>query len=105
MIGKSDFVLKLGKMLLGVVAGGILLIAAAAVYFCVTPKPSGIPILEYHMVNSVYQGESKDLAVPVEDFEAQMDYLQSEGYTTITLLEFMKAKKAGASGKADYSDV
>ena len=35
-----------------------------------------------------------------EEFRQQLDYLQQQGYTTITMLEFMKAKK----GKLELPD-
>ena len=64
---------------------------------CVMPVPEGVPVLEYHMVNSgEVSGDDPNAVtyiVQPEDFRAQMDYLDKEGYTTITMLEFMKAKK------------
>lgn len=41
----------------------------------------GVPVLNYHQVNSE---ENDMLSVPVEEFEAQMAYLEESGYTTIT---------------------
>ena len=58
-----------------------------------SPPPAGIPILEYHMVSEQPWRGAEDYCVPPEDFRQQMDWLASEGYTTITLLEFMKAKR------------
>ena len=67
--------------------------ALFAVYMVIVP-PKGIQILEYHMVNHT----DKDVYnVDPADFAAQMDYLKAEGYTTISMLDFMKAKK----GKMD----
>ncbi len=34
--------------------------------------------------------------VPPEDFRDQLDYLREEGYTTISMLDYMKAKKGKA---------
>ena len=36
---------------------------------------------------------AEDYCVSPEDFQEQLDYLEAQGYTTITLLEFMKAKR------------
>ncbi len=90
---KSDFVLtrKKGLFFAGITA--ILLLAGVAGYLCLTPAPEGFPILEYHMVNARELGEERAYAVPPKEFCQQLDYLQEQGYTTITLLEFMKAKK------------
>ena len=56
------------------------------------PEPEGFPILEYHQVTDeqldpVYEVYN----VPPKEFSAQLDFLQSEGYTTITLQDFMRA--------------
>ncbi len=69
---------------------GILVILA---YFWITPAPKGVPVLEYHMVDTVEDEESHAYNVPPEDFSAQLDYLQQQGYTTITMLDFIKASK------------
>lgn len=70
-------------------AGGLL-----AAYLCAAPEPEGFPILEYHMVRSgPVEDEAREYNVPPEEFRQQLDYLQSQGYTTITMLEYMKAKK------------
>ncbi|SFT85623.1 Polysaccharide deacetylase [Selenomonas sp. GACV-9] len=76
-----------------------MLLAVAAmllIFLCwllLTPMPTGIPVLEYHMVNDEDNGEGWSYNVPPEEFRQQLDYLQQQGYTTITMLEFMKAKK------------
>lgn len=75
------------------------LAAALALVACILamPAPEGIPILEYHMVNpGEAPGDDPDAytyIVEPEDFRAQLEYLRSHGYQTITMLEFMKAKK------------
>ena len=58
-----------------------------------TPAPAGIPILEYHMVTMHPREDAEHYNVPPEEFAAQLDYLSEQGYTTITMLEYMKAKK------------
>ena len=76
-----------------------LLLAAAAlllVFVCwlvLTPMPKGIPVLEYHMIDEAPAEEEKVYAVPPEEFRAQLDYLQQEGYTAITMLDYAKARK------------
>ena len=71
---------------------GVLLLAFAG-WLALTPMPDGVPVLEYHMVNDADNGEGWAYNVPPEEFRQQLDYLQQQGYTTITMLEFMKAKK------------
>lgn len=74
----------------------VLVFVTAALFavYTVSVPPKGTQILEYHMVNHT----DKDLYnVDPTDFAAQMDYLKAEGYTTISMLDFMKAKK----GKMD----
>lgn len=64
-------------------------ILAAFIFFL--PKPEGFPILEYHQVtNEQLDPDFEIYNVKPADFAAQLDYLQSEGYTTITLQDFMR---------------
>lgn len=84
---------RLQKALGCIVLGICLLAAAFCGWFYLTPEPEGFPILEYHMVKDEVADEEYEYAVPVADFKQQLDYLQAEGYHTITLLEYMKAKK------------
>ena len=76
-----------------VVLGSLLSVLAVLVYIAVTPTPEGIAILEYHMVDPRDKEDAYVYNVPPEEFRMQLDYLQQQGYTTITMLEFMKAKK------------
>ena len=57
------------------------------------PDPEGFPILEYHTVTKTPVRNSEIYNVPPEEFAAQLDYLQENGYTTITLQDFMRAKR------------
>jgi len=57
------------------------------------PVPEGFPILEYHKVTKNPPREAEIYNVLPEDFAAQLDYLQENGYTTITLQDFMRALK------------
>jgi len=55
-----------------------------------TRNTAGIQILEYHKVND----RDKDVyTVGTAEFKEQLDYLQAEGYETISLLDFLRAKK------------
>lgn len=75
-------------------AAAVLLAAAAAFCaFVALRPPAGVPILEYHMVDTQEDADSHPYNVPPEAFAAQLDYLQREGYTTITLLDYLRAKK------------
>ena len=56
------------------------------------PEPEGFPILEYHMITENPPKGSEVYNVPPQEFAAQLDYLQQNGYTTVTLREFMRAK-------------
>lgn len=62
-------------------------------YLLLPPAPQGIPIIEYHKVDPDVTADGKEYNVTPEEFSEQLDYLKEEGYTTITLLDFMKAKK------------
>lgn len=62
----------------------------AAIIFLL-PEPEGFPILEYHQVTDEPLDPVFEIYnVPPADFNAQLDYLQAEGYTTITLQDFMR---------------
>ncbi len=77
-----------------------LVIALLALGFALLPPAKGIPVLEYHQIGEPEDAESKPYCVPPEEFSAQLDYLAAQGYTTISMLDFMKAKK----GKAELPD-
>ena len=78
----------LGRIL-GAVA--VLVILTGAV-FGVTAAfpPEGVLILEYHKVND---WSEDSYTVKPEDFAAQMDELRAQGYETISILDFLRAKK------------
>ncbi len=72
-------------------AAVILLLAAGALAAAVELyPPQGMLILEYHKVNDRM---NDDYTVSTKDFAAQMDFLQAEGYTTVSVLDFLRAKK------------
>jgi len=62
-------------------------------WLTLTPAPKGVMILEYHHVSDDAGEEGWAYTVPVDEFARQLDYLQAEGYTTITMQDFMRAKK------------
>lgn len=69
----------------------MLAIALVVAAVSMLPEPEGFPILEYHQVTDEQLDPDFEVYnVPPEDFAAQMDYLKTEGYTTITLQDFMR---------------
>ena len=69
----------------------ILLLAAGALAAAVELyPPQGMLILEYHKVND---RTKDDYTVSTKDFAEQRDVLQADGYTTISVLDFLRAKK------------
>ena len=55
------------------------------------PEPEGFPILEYHQVtDEPLDPDFEVYNVPPDEFAAQLDFLQAQGYTTITLQDFMR---------------
>ena len=69
----------------------VLLLAAGALAAAVELyPPQGMLILEYHKIND---RTKDDYTVSTKDFAEQMDALQADGYTTISVLDFLRAKK------------
>ncbi len=52
--------------------------------------PQGVLILEYHKVNDRTKDE---YSLTPAEFAAQMDALKADGYTAISVLDFLRAKK------------
>ena len=76
--------------------GGFFLIAAIFFAFIFSlPAPEGFPILEYHSITDNPDPRAEIYSVPPAEFSAQLDYLQENGYTTITLNDYMKARQYG----------
>ena len=69
------------------------LIIGAAAYMLYT-QPTGIPVLNYHQIND---RDKNALTLSSHAFAAQMEYLASEGYHTITLQELADALEKGAA--------
>ena len=60
-------------------------------------KINGVTILEYHTITDTPDIDSQRYNVRPNDFNAQLDYLQDNGYNTITALEFMKWRRGKIS--------
>ncbi len=69
------------------------LLLACFLWLVFSPTPAGIPVLEYHEVADSVDDDAYVYNVPPEEFRQQLDYLKSQGYTTISMLDYMKAKK------------
>lgn len=62
------------------------------VIIAMVSKPEGFPILEYHQVTDAPLDPDFEIYnVPPAEFAEQLDYLQSEGYTTITVKDYVMA--------------
>ena len=81
------------KYILGVLVAGGLVLWGGIQYLLSQPEPEGFPILEYHMVQQEDPKDAYAYNVPVEDFQQQLDYLQEQGYTTISIRDYLRAKK------------
>ncbi len=68
-------------------------LAAFACWLWYMPSSGGIPVLEYHMITDHPREDAQIYNVPPKVFEEHLNYLEEQGYTTITMLEFMKARK------------
>ncbi len=73
---------------------GVIFLIAALIIF-MTPEPEGFPILEYHTITNHPDPSSEIYNVPPAEFSAQLDYLQENGYTTITLKDYARARRFG----------
>lgn len=82
---------------LGIVAFALLVFIS---WLTMTPAPQGVLVLEYHHVSDDVEDEGWAYTVPVADFKEQLDYLQAQGYTTISMQDFVRAKK----GKQELPD-
>lgn len=84
---------KYVKYVLGVLLVLVLAAWGGLQYLLAQPEPEGFPILEYHMVQQEEPKNARAYNVPVTDFIEQLDYLQQQGYTTISIRDFLRAKK------------
>ncbi len=76
---------------------GVIFLAATLFFLFIfnLPEPEGFPILEYHTITNNPDPSSEIYNVTPAEFSAQLDYLQENGYTTITLNDFIKARRYG----------
>ena len=81
------------KIALLVVVLGAILLFAGIQYLLSQPAPEGFPILEYHMVQEANPDKAYEYNVPPAEFEAQLDYLEQQGYATISIRDYLRAKK------------
>ena len=82
---------------LGILAFALLVFIS---WLTMTPAPQGVLVLEYHHVSDDVEDEGWAYTVPVAEFKEQLDYLQAQGYTTISMQDFVRAKK----GKQELPD-
>ena len=74
-----------------ITGGAIILVGIICAVIFSLPEPEGFPILEYHQItDEPLDPDFEIYNVPPAEFAAQLDYLQAEGYTTITLQDFMR---------------
>ena len=71
----------------------VLLFLVFVAWVLTAEPPAGFPILEYHMVTENPRPGAEKYVVPPADFAEQLDYLASEGYTTITPQDYARARK------------
>ena len=81
------------KIVKRVMAGIALLLAMLALAAVLAPTPKGVLVLEYHEVADSVPSDEWAYNVPPEDFREQLAYLRAEGYETISMLDYAKAKK------------
>lgn len=83
--------MKMKRKYIGAIGLLAVLLAAlaGAAFYTVKHPPAGIPVFAYHKIGR----DGDTYSVPPELFEAHLQYLRSEGYTTVSLLEIAKAKK------------
>ncbi len=70
----------------------LIVLCFAALAFWTTP--SGIPVLNYHQINDV---DENLLTVSTAEFDAQMTWLEENGYKTITVSELIDALEGKGS--------
>lgn len=63
------------------------------IIFIQTIEEDGVIVLEYHTVTNTPDIDSEIYNVRPDDFATQLDYLQENGYNSITALEYMKWKR------------
>lgn len=87
---------KYKKILLGLTGAvfiGSIAFAGYVKYLLTLPEPEGFPILEYHLVQAEEPDNGQEYNISPEVFIEQLEYLKAEGYTTISIRDFLRAKK------------
>lgn len=79
----------LKKFLISVLVLALVLIT----YLIITPAEPGVIILEYHTVLDNPQDDGKKYNVTLNEFREQLSYLKENGYETISMRDFVLAKK------------
>lgn len=64
-----------------------------AAYIISLPAPQGVMILEYHTITDAPDEDAKKYSITPKDFREQLQYLKDNGYETISMRDFMLAKK------------
>lgn len=78
------------KKILAVVSAIVLMLLGYLIYL---PAPEGIIILEYHRVSDNVDADDKRYTISPKELREQLEYLKNNGYETISLREFILAKK------------
>lgn len=71
----------------------IAIAGAGLIYFVWQSEPEGFHIIEYHKINDY---DNDPYTIHPEEFAEQLDYLKAKGYTTITVLDYLKARRGEA---------
>lgn len=80
---------RVKKLLFAII--GFFLVTVSYVMIC--PAENGVIILEYHMVCDNPDEDGKKYNVTPAEFREQLTYLKENGYETISMRDFMLAKK------------
>jgi len=79
----------LKKILLAI----LFLLLTLTAYLIITPAEKGVIILEYHTVSDTPDDDGKKYNVTLNEFREQLAYLKENGYETISMRDFVLAKK------------
>src|SRR5579863_9977859 len=60
-----------------------------------------VPILMYHSISSAATARFRQFTVPPASFAEQMAYLHHQGYTPLTVTQYIQARSQGASALAE----
>lgn len=73
----------------------LILLAACATFlaYVATHPADGVLILEYHQVTDHPRPGAEPYSISTQEYSEHLDYLQREGYETITMRDYAKAMK------------